>query len=168
MLCSHANEDLVCWVNQHPLATPLVCLGDGHDDIWNLYSAIATPEQRQEILDWYHLSENLGKVGGSKQRLDTVEAHLWRGDVEGALAQFSDWQHERVARFVSYLTKHRKRIANYDYCQREGMAIGSGAIESTVKQIGRRVKITGAQWKKQNVPQVLSQRCAYLNGTFST
>ncbi|MDX2239289.1 MAG: ISKra4 family transposase, partial [Leptolyngbyaceae cyanobacterium bins.302] len=45
--------------------------------------------------------------------------------------------------------------------------IGSGAIESTVKQIGQRIKLSGAQWKKDNVPQVLKQRCAYLNGQFS-
>ncbi|MDC0832242.1 ISKra4 family transposase, partial [Geitlerinema sp. CS-897] len=35
-----------------------------------------------------------------------------------------------------------------------------------VKQIGRRLKISGAQWERQNVPQVLKQRCAYLNGDF--
>ncbi|MBW4554212.1 MAG: ISKra4 family transposase, partial [Aphanocapsa sp. GSE-SYN-MK-11-07L] len=46
--------------------------------------------------------------------------------------------------------------------------IGSGTIESTVKQIGRRIKISGAQWKKSNVPQVLMHRSAYLNGYFST
>ncbi|MFM7470874.1 MAG: ISKra4 family transposase, partial [Nodosilinea sp.] len=37
-----------------------------------------------------------------------------------------------------------------------------------IKQIGRRVKISGAQWKEDNVPQVLRQRCAYLNGQFSS
>ncbi|MBU6230238.1 MAG: ISKra4 family transposase, partial [Cyanobacteria bacterium REEB459] len=42
------------------------------------------------------------------------------------------------------------------------------AVESTIKQIGRRVKISGAQWKEDNVPQVLRQRCAYLNGRFSS
>ena len=31
-------------------------------------------------------------------------------------------------------------------------------------QIDRRTKISGAQWKKENVPQVLAHRCAYLNG----
>lgn len=36
-------------------------------------------------------------------------------------------------------------------------------IESTIKQIDRRTKISGAQWKAENVPQVLAHRCAYLN-----
>ena len=42
-------------------------------------------------------------------------------------------------------------------------SIGSGAVESAVKQIDRRTKISGAQWKTENVPQVLAHRCAYLN-----
>lgn len=163
-----ANESLTDWVHQHTLATPLVCLGDGHDGVWNVFAEIATPDQRQEILDWYHLMENLAKVGGSKQRLDRVEALLWQGDVDGAIGEFQHWQHERVNRFVAYLNKHRHRIVNYGYYHSEGISIGSGAVESTVKQIGARIKISGAQWQANNVPQVLKHRCAYLNGYFST
>lgn len=162
-----APESLVEWVNQQPLASPLVCLGDGHDGIWNLFAQLDPQIQRLEILDWYHLMENLGKVGGSQQRLDAVEACLWQGDVEGAVKQFDDWTHERVERFIAYLTKHRHRIVNYSYYQAEGISIGSGEIESTVKQIGRRVKISGAQWDEGNVQQVLKHRCAYLNRQFS-
>jgi len=73
------NEQLVNWVNAQPLSTPLTCLGDGHDGIWNIYVQIGSTPQRREILDWYHLIENLGKVGGSKQRLAAVEACLWQG-----------------------------------------------------------------------------------------
>jgi hypothetical protein len=161
------NNTLVNWINAQPLSTPLVCLGDGHDGIWNLFAEIGSEPQRREILDWYHLMENLGKVGGSQQRLDRVEACLWQGCVDGAIQQFQDWQHEQVSKFIAYLNKHRHRIVNYAYYQAEGISIGSGAVESTVKQIGRRIKISGAHWEKDNVPQVLKQRCAYLNGQFS-
>jgi hypothetical protein len=41
--------------------------------------------------------------------------------------------------------------------------MGSGARESTIKQIERRLKISGAQWNEGNVSQVLKHRCAYLN-----
>ncbi len=40
-------------------------------------------------------------------------------------------------------------------------SIGSGAVESTVKQIAHRVKLTGAQWKQENVAHILQLRCAY-------
>ena len=63
-----------------------------------------------------------------------------------------------------YLRKHCHRIVNYGYYQAEEIcSIGSGAVESAIKQISRRVKISGAQWKRENVSQVLSHRCAYLN-----
>jgi hypothetical protein len=54
---------------------------------------------------------------------------------------------------------------NYDYFQAEGLcSIGSGEVESAIKQIDRRIQISGAQWNSENVPQVLAHRCAYLNG----
>lgn len=161
------NEQLVEWVNEQPLSTPVTCLGDGHDGIWNLFDGIASSDRRREILDWFHLVENLHKVGGSPQRLAVVEALLWKGDVDGALKQCKGWKHEQVDNFIAYLNKHRHRIVNYSYFQAEGISIGSGTIESTVKQIGARIKLSGAQWKAENVPQVLLHRCAYLNGQFS-
>lgn len=48
----------------------------------NLFKEIGTTSQRQEILDWYHLKENLYKVGGSRKRIKQAEALLWRGRVE--------------------------------------------------------------------------------------
>ena len=163
----HSNETLIDWVNRQALATPVTCLGDGHDGIWNLFSGIGDAEQRREILDWFHLRENLHKVGGSQQRLSEVEALLWKGKIDAAIEQFQDWQQERVETFIAYLNHHRGRIVNYDYFQAEGISIGSGEIESTVKQIGGRIKLSGAQWNSDNVPQVLLHRCAYLNGEFS-
>ena len=39
-------------------------------------------------------------------------------------------------------------MINYDYYQAEGIcSIGSGAVESAIKQIDRRVQISGARWK---------------------
>ncbi|MEL6555442.1 MAG: ISKra4 family transposase, partial [Cyanobacteria bacterium J06621_11] len=72
-----------------------------------------------------------------------------------------------ASQFMAYLQKHRYRIINYDYAWWIGETIGSGEIESGIKQIAARVKLTGAQWKEENVPQVLNHRCAYLNGAFS-
>ena len=45
------NESLVAWVKQQPLTQPVICLGDGHDGIWNLFTQIAPPSQRYEILE---------------------------------------------------------------------------------------------------------------------
>lgn len=63
------NQYLTDWVNSQCLLYPLICLGDGHDGVWNLFAEIGSQQQRQEILDWYHLKENKSKVGGSIKRL---------------------------------------------------------------------------------------------------
>jgi len=56
----------------------------GHDGVWNLFEEISTAI-RQEILDWYHLKENLYKVGGSLKRLKAAETFLCQLDLASAL-----------------------------------------------------------------------------------
>jgi hypothetical protein len=63
------NQDLIDWSNSQKLLHPIYCIGDGHPGIWNLFQEIGGPEQRQEILDWYHLKENLYKAGGSRSTI---------------------------------------------------------------------------------------------------
>lgn len=157
------NQKLSDWVNRQPLASVVTCLGDGHAGIWNLMAAIATPAQRREILDWYHLQENLYKVGGSNQRRQKVEQYLWHGEINKAQAAFVNWSASAAQNFVQYLEQHRQRLPDYANFQAQGIPIGSGDIESTIKRIGLRLKISGAQWKRENVPQVLKHRCFYLN-----
>jgi hypothetical protein len=157
------NSALLDLVNSQVLAKPLICLGDGHDGIWNLFLEIGQKHERIEILDWYHLVENLYKVGGSFQRIEEVKSFLWQGKVDDAISCFDGWSEHQVQNFIIYLNKHKHRIVNYDYFQAEGISIGSGSVESQVKQIGHRLKITGASWNSGNVPQVLRHRCSYLN-----
>lgn len=72
---------------------------------------------------------------------------------------------KQVKNFCAYLDQHRNRIVNYEYYQAEQLcSIGSGAVESAIKVLKKRIKISGAQWNAENVNQVLSVRCAYLNG----
>ena len=159
-----ANWVLTDWLNRQPLCTPCVCLGDGHDGVWKVFAALRFPSERLEILDWYHRKENLFKIGGSLKRLHQAEAWLWQGCVDEAKALFHDCQLDQARKFCHYLHQHRHRIVNYAYFQAEGLPIGAGAVESSIKQIDARMKLTGAQWKAENVPQALSVRCAYLNG----
>ena len=157
------NPDLVAWVNSQLQNQAITCLGDGHDGVWNLFNQIGTTEQRREVLDWYHLIENLHKVGGSLKRLRRVESQLWQGSTVSAIAEFVGVRGKESENFQNYLRKHQSRIPNYQNYQHLGIDIGSGAVESLIKQIGARIKIVGAQWKEKNVPQILRLRCAYLN-----
>ncbi len=161
------NEGLLSWVNSQPLGKPLTCIGDGHDGVWNIFAEVGREEEREEILDWYHLMENLYKVTEEKGEINQVKNHLWHGRVKEALAVLKKSGLRGGERFSQYVKKHEKRIINYGQRQSEGGTIGSGAVESLVKQIGARVKISGAQWSKENIPQILRLRCAYLNGTLT-
>jgi len=157
------NADLVVWVNSQLQSEVITCLGDGHDGVWNLFNQIGTTEQRREVLDWYHLRENLHKVGGSLKRLRRVESQLWQGSTVEAIAEFVGVRAKESKNFQNYLRKHQSRIPDYQNYQNQGIDIGSGSVESLIKQIGARIKIVGAQWNEKNVPQILRLRCAYLN-----
>ena len=126
---------------------------------------LATSQTRLEILDWYHLCENLYKVGGSLQRLKQAKSCLWQEKVDETIALFTDCRHQQAHNFIADLNQHRTRIVNYEYYLAEALcSIGSGAIESAIKQIDLRLKLTGAQWKSSNVNQMLQLRSCYLNG----
>jgi hypothetical protein len=59
------NQVIIDWVNNQELALIVTCLGDGHDGIWNIVKEIAIAGERREILDWFHLMENLHKIAES-------------------------------------------------------------------------------------------------------
>jgi hypothetical protein len=89
----------------------------------------------------------------------------WASAGSEAIALFKDCRSKQSKNFCAYLERHSERIINYNYYQAEQLcSIGSGAIESAIKQIGARIKISDAQWNADNVNQVLLNRCAYLNG----
>ena len=158
-------ETLLKWSNTVPLSPVLTCLGDGHPGVWNVikpFGAQQVPIKR-EILDWYHLKENLYKVGGSLKRLEQAESFLWQGWVDQAMQEFEKLKSKKAVNFRVYLENHRHRIPCYSQYQRLGIVIGSGDVESKIKQVGTRVQRPGARWARANVNRILRLRCAYLN-----
>ena len=135
------NESLIKWVNQQSLSRNITCLGDGHDGIWNIIQEIGTSQQRREILDWYHLKENLYGVGGSLRRLRRVENYLWQGLIAEAIEEFDELKNKQARNFQEYLRKHQGRIPDYQLYQELGICIGSGSVESWIKQIDERPRV---------------------------
>ncbi len=89
-------------------------MGDGHDGVWNLVKEFGKSEdfERWEILDWYHLKENLYKVGGSLKRLKAAEALLWQGQVDNTQALFLHYRGKQAKNFIANLVK-----TSLWYCQ---------------------------------------------------
>jgi hypothetical protein len=91
---------------------------------------------------------------------------LWEGSVEPLLAALTTRSHELgppgdqeaetsprrvVAEALRYLTNQRSRM-NYGVYRRQGLPITSSAIESTIKQINRRVKGSEKFWDQGAEP----------------
>lgn len=159
------NDALQTWSTEQPLNPQFIVLGDGHDGVWNIARTFGGEQvqERIEVLDWFHLMENLCKVKMSGSERNTLRHHLWHGEVEKVLPILKGMRTYEATRFRRYLEKHRHRLPNYEDYKANGLCIGSGDVESLVKQIGERVKITGARWKPKNAPQILRLRTAYLN-----
>jgi hypothetical protein len=162
------NEALVSWVNAQPFAVPFTCIGDGHDGVWNLVVQLGESAHRIEILDWYHLMENAHKVKAPSGVLAEVERLLWTGQSREAVRYLRTHHCPGGTGFIKYLLHHQSRLIDYGAWQEQGHSIGSGQVESLVKQIAMRVKLPGAQWSVDSVPQILKHRCAYLNGQLAS
>ena len=63
---------LLNWVARLPIATLVYLLGDGHCGIWSLFAQMSVPGFTDEILDWYHLKENLYKVEALSEDLERL------------------------------------------------------------------------------------------------
>ena len=77
---------------------------------------------------------------------------MWQGKVAQARTLFEQECPKRGRKFLAYIEKHRHRLPNYELLQTEyQISIGSGSVESAIKQIDRRLKISGAQWNVHSV-----------------
>jgi hypothetical protein len=169
--CLHDNEALADRVRGRPGMDEATFIADGHPGVWNAM-ALMRPEHFDrasagangatlEILDWYHLVENVHKADWTKARKERICDLLWEGKVSQALVNEVKDPHHCLWK---YLTTHRQRIVNYKARQEAGLVIGSGAVESTVKLIDARTKLPGAWWNPCNVNAMLNVRTAYVNG----
>jgi hypothetical protein len=157
----------------------LCVIGDGAKWIWNQVTALFPTAV--QILDYYHCSEHVHKVGGLQFGADAVQAHEW---VEAMMARlfwgYVDWAieglealqpcddqaTEEIRKLIGFLRNNAKRL-HYRTARKGGYPIGSGGIESANKSISHvRLKRSGAWWYLEQANHMLALRCAIYNGTF--
>jgi hypothetical protein len=92
---------------------------------------------------------------------------LWKGEADPLLAALARRQQElglpepketgtpraQVAKSLTYLTNQRQRM-KYDEYRKQGLPITSSLIESTIKQINRRIKGTEKFWDEGADPML--------------
>jgi len=129
-----------------------------------------------ELLDWYHLTEQLERGIGLAYP-DVLERALRAaepGDVgrllvvlEGHARQLGGDDLEQAARAhaaIGYVTSNRRAIANY----RIVPLASSGPMEKGVDlTICRRFKLRGMSWYRRGVSHLLRLRILRLNGTWA-
>jgi hypothetical protein len=146
-------------------------VADGAVWIWDLADDIA-PNGHQ-VVDWFHAVEHLSKAATvlypraadenkRKRWLKTHKAHLYAGDVHRIITALTRRNRADLAR---YFERHQQRM-QYRAAREQGVPIGSGTVESGVKQYKQRLCGTGMRWNRDSAQQMLVIRSASLSDEF--
>jgi hypothetical protein len=155
----------------------VVILGDGARWIWDEVAASFGAE-RIEIVDWYHASEHLGALAKALHGEGTPAATAWARHATHLL-----WRHgpdpllrllretpaptPQAARLLrrerGYFTTNAARM-QYPLFRRQGLPVGSGAVESGAKHVVQlRLKRAGQRWSRDGAQAILALRAHLLS-----
>ncbi len=142
---------------------------DGAPWIWNLADT-HFPASRQ-ILDWYHARQHLLVAAQALFPDQPTAATVWfqahTDDLfEARLAPMvAELDQADRADVAAYFRTHQARMAYADF-QAEGFPIGSGSVESEVKQFKHRLDGPGMTWSRPGAEHMIRLRAAVLDGSF--
>lgn len=133
----------------------VVVLSDGAEWISNMREELFGPSALQ-ILDFFHLSENVYSYGKAKYRMDESKYVPWAdaicekladGKWEDVLRQLDPNEtYKNTVNLHHYIEANKEHI-DYPRYKEQGYFIGSGAVESSNKLIvQRRFKQAGMRW----------------------
>jgi len=159
---------------QAHLQEEVVFVCDGAVWIWKLIERWF-PKAIQ-IVDWYHASEYLTPIASAafaddmpsyQAWLDLARTLLWQGEIDDLICLCREVSSVPGAAAVcqdamTYFTNNQHRM-DYARFRQQGYFIGSGTIESAVKQIvGLRLKQAGARWSLDGAVYTAKARAAWL------
>jgi hypothetical protein len=150
-------------------------VGDGAACLWK-WAEGNLPAGTLFIQDFWHVCERLAKLAqllypeGCRKTFKKWKKWLRQSQTQRLLLALRrlhethrGQRREAVAEQVGYLERGRQRM-DYARYEREGWLIGSGAIEGTCKHLVKtRFSVTGARWRRKNIPQILALRLAIFN-----
>ena len=162
--------------------TEVVVVADGAHWIWG-WAETSLPQNRVEIIDFYHASEKLWEVSRAVFGEGVPRGQLWArrwkeklyegkvGECLGALRRLrpeTEDGREEVRKTIGYFQNNRRRM-RYDQFRQAGYFIGSGVTESGCKHlVGQRLKQAGMRWAVEGAQSMLQIRAAYLNGRWDS
>jgi hypothetical protein len=144
-------------------------VADGAPWIWNVATEVS-PDSVQ-IIDFYHAAQHLSQAAQALSPTDPVRATAWNDRMRDHLKLGQVWViiHALNAAHLPdqahYFSTHQRRMA-YQEFREDGFPIGSGTVESAVKQFKARLTGPGMSWSRPAAEQMLVLRAAVLSGTF--
>lgn len=157
--------------HQLPTAKERAVIGDGAAWVWNVAEDVC-PDGRQ-IVDWFHAVQHLAQAASAlypdecdttkRQRwLKIYKGHLYMGRVHKITAALVKRERPDLA---GYFETHQRRMQYLEF-REERLPIGSGVIESGVKQFKQRLTGPGMRWNADNAAGMLVIRAAVLGNDF--
>ena len=154
-----------------PTARNRSVVADGAIWIWDVAEDVC-PDGHQ-VVDWYHAVEHLYQAAialypddnhaHKRQRwFKTYKNHLYMGHIDKLISVL----HKRgVPHLATYFERHKRRMQYLEF-RENGLPIGSGTVESGVKQFKQRLSGTGMRWHLDNINRMLIIRAAVLSRDF--
>lgn len=157
--------------HQVPTAHESCVCADGAAWIWNIADEYF-PASRQ-IVDWFHATQHLSQAAQSRYPdddsnrqgwLKTLRDDLYLGQLATVIVHLEQVGLDAEAH---YFREHQRRMQYLEF-REEGYPIGSGTVESGVKQFKQRLTGAGMRWKVTAAQQMILLRAAVLGDEFDT
>ena len=159
-------------------ASRVLFVADGAAWIWRRIPPLIRglglkPEQVQQLIDFWHAVEYLGKLADSssmtgairRRWLTTQKKRLLRGEIGSVVAELELLLANRRTKeqntWLNYFRTHGLRNRRMDYAtsRTHKAPIGSGAVESAIRRvINLRVKSNSTYWLRQNAETMIRLR----------
>ena len=154
-----------------PRAARSSVTADGAEWIWNLTTDLF-PDSTQ-IVDWYHATQHLAQAAHALFPDDEIQADKWYRSMQTPLFRGEIWRITRpllAANLVAHARyfEHHQRRMRYQEFRDDGWLIGSGPVESEIKQFKVRLTGPGMRWSRPNAERMLVIRAAVLSDDFDT
>src|SRR5512138_2929547 len=165
-------------------ADKVLFVADGARWIWSRVGALlrrlgVKPDQVNELVDFYHAVEHLGKIAALKRRWTAAERRTWigrqrrrllKGGVEEVQAEIDAVCGPRPGQALKREREYFRRNGGrgrMDYARVAALKlpIGSGAIESAIRRVvNLRLKGPSVYWHKTSAEAVPLLRSFYKAG----
>ena len=170
--------EFVAWEHGITSAPRQAFVADGAASIWAIHKKYFS--QMTPIVDLMHALSYAYRAAAvlDEEGLYRRWARaIWQGRVREVLAELATHQQrlgdppqdasaddprQRIHRAATYYTNHQSRM-NYPKYRRLGLPVTSSLMESTIKQLSRRIKGTEKFWNKSTTEAILQLGADFLS-----